>query len=82
MKWTQRDGSTIEVSDMDDNHLTNTIAILTKKMSKQTLLNVILKGIHTFGEEAIREITLNGDMAQEFNDLNDEPNYYDDYYDN
>tara|TARA_Y100000590_G_scaffold449434_1_gene587527 strand:+ start:151 stop:384 length:234 start_codon:yes stop_codon:yes gene_type:complete len=62
MKWTTREGKTLNVKDMDDNHARNTINMLIKNHSPQVILECILRG------EILEQKPL-GDMAEEFNTL-------------
>lgn len=61
--WKQADGRLISVDDMDINHLRNTLKMIIRNRQKV----VVTKP----------KFTLNGDMAQEFNDSQSEADYWD-----
>ena len=64
MKWTTREGKTLNVKDMDNLHATNTIKMLIKNHTPQVILECILRG------EILEQKPL-GDMAEEFNTSQD-----------
>jgi len=75
MKWTTQDGKEMEVSDMDDNHAQNSINMLIRKSSPQAILEMICeanearKKAREERKSKRRFSGLNGDMAQQFNDM-------------
>ena len=70
--WRMSDGNLINVDDMDDNHVRNSF-----KMLLRNLQNIAEQNN---SKPAKEKFTLNGDMAQQFNEsyLSDE---YDDRFD-
>jgi len=75
MKWTTQDGKEMEVSDMDDSHAQNSINMLIRKSSPQAILEMICeanearKQAREERKSKRRFFGLNGDMAQQFNDM-------------
>ena len=74
MKWTMKDGRSIPVDDMKPDHLLNTVNMLIKKHGYRLILKLILRGFKAFKDDEARrakkkEVILNGDMAQQFNDV-------------
>ena len=70
MQWTTKEGVTMDVKDMSDEHVTNTINMLRKKVNNKSFLNLILKGSQAYRDEAKpKEIFPHGDMAQQFNEV-------------
>jgi hypothetical protein len=55
--WTMSNGQQIEIDKMDRNHLVNTLKMIVRHNNKIIAQRTALK----------REFTINGDMAQEFN---------------
>ena len=55
--WRMRNGKLISVDDMDNNHVRNAFKMLLRNLQKLQQKQVTKE-----------EFTLNGDMAQEFND--------------
>ena len=63
--WTMGNGQKISVDDMDEQHVRNALKMVLRKLAKaKTELKA--KSVKS------REITLNGDMAQQWNDMNEE----------
>lgn len=60
----------IEVSDMTENHAMNVINMIIRQNSPKDLLNVILMGVEK-SKVLDPEVTLRGDMAQQWNDMNE-----------
>jgi len=84
MKWTMKNGKTIEVSDMTENHAMNVIQMLIRQNSTKDLLNVILIGSASAKRDLVEkntEVTIHGDMAQQWNDMNEEHDYHEDPWD-
>jgi hypothetical protein len=52
--WKQKDGKLVSIDDMDTNHLKNVLKMIVKNSNKHKVQ---------------KEFKLNGDMANEFNDL-------------
>jgi len=73
MKWTTKEGKTLNVKDMDDNHARNTINMLIKNHSPQVILECILRG--DILEQKPEEFKLNGDIAQMHYDMHMEQEY-------
>ena len=61
--WKQRNGELISIDDMDVNHLRNVLKMIVNNSNKHKKLMEISP------EKSFEEIQLNGDMANEFNDL-------------
>jgi hypothetical protein len=87
MKWTTQDGKEMEVSDMDDSHAQNSINMLIKKSSPQAILEMICEA-NEARKQARKERKskrrfsgLNGDMAQQFNDMQRDWLYLEDEWD-
>ena len=81
MKWTMKNGETIEVSDMTKGHAHNTIMFLLKQNDSKDLLNLILIGNDIVKKSQVKkntEVKLHGDMAQQWNDMNKEHDIMDD----
>ena len=68
--WTMRNGQKISVDDMDEQHVRNSLKMVLRKLekAKAELMNKPVKS---------REVTLNGDMAQQWNDMNEDADYGD-----
>ena len=68
--WTMRNGQKISVDDMDEQHLRNSLKMVLRKLekAKAELMNKPVKS---------REVTLNGDMAQQWNDMNEDADMFD-----
>ena len=66
--WTMRNGQKISVDDMDEQHVRNSLKMVLRKLekAKAELMNKPVKS---------REVTLNGDMAQQWNDMNEDADY-------
>ena len=65
MKWTMKDGQKIDVDDMSDQHVRNALKMVLRKLEKvETELRA--KSVRS------RVVTLNGEMAQLWNDMNEE----------
>jgi hypothetical protein len=83
MKWTMRNGQQIDVDDMDDNHIKNTINMLRRNIGDRDILKLIIFAKQSIQDEQTNshnhQVKLNGDMAQEFNNTQDSLDY-DDYY--
>jgi hypothetical protein len=56
--WRTRNGKLINVDDMDDNHVRNAFKMLLRNLQNTEKKN----------SKSVMKPTLNGDMAQEFND--------------
>ena len=79
MKWKTREGKEINVSDMTPSHAENCILMLIRNNGPRIVLESILYAHEKYSEKSIRadEVILNGDMAQDFNDMMDDS--FDDY---
>jgi hypothetical protein len=81
MKWKMKNGEQIEVSKMTKDHAHNTIMFLLKQNDPKDLLNLILIGNDIVKKNQVKkntEVTLRGDMAQQWNDMNEEHDFMDD----
>ena len=78
MKWTMKNGETIEVSDMTKAHAMNVINLLIRDNSANDVLNIILLGLEKSKVLNNTEVKLHGDMAQQWNDMNEEHDIMDD----
>jgi len=67
LTWTTKDGRVMDVDDMDDNHVRNAFKMLLRNINK----------LKAEKQKSVHKITLNGDMAQQFNDtyFEDEDDY-------
>ena len=68
--WTMRNGQKISIDDMDEQHVRNTLKMVLCKLAKAKA-ELMTKPVRS------REVTLNGDMAQQFNDMNEDADYGD-----
>jgi len=68
--WTMQNGQKINVDDMDEQHLRNTLKMVLRKLAKAEA-ELMTKPVRS------REVVLNGDMAQQFNDMNEDADYGD-----
>jgi hypothetical protein len=73
MKWTTKEGKTLNVKDMDDGHARRCIEMAIRNNSLQKVFALILEGRKSLLKKkakakAKQEFKLNGDMAQQFND--------------
>ena len=75
MKWTTQDGKEMQISDMDDSHAQNSINMLIRKSSPQDILEMICEA-NEARKQALKKRKsekrfsgLNGDMAQQFIDI-------------
>ena len=81
MKWKMKDGGQIEVSEMTKSHAHNTIMFLLKQNDPKDLLNLMLIGNDIVKKSQVKkntEVKLHGDMAQQWNDMNEENDFMDD----
>ena len=69
--WTMRNGQKISIDDMDEQHVRNSLKMVLRKLAKAKA-ELMTKPVR------YREVTLNGDMAQQFNDMNEEHDIMDD----
>ena len=69
--WTMKNGQKINVDDMDEQHVRNSLKMVLRKLAKAKA-ELMSKSV------ASRKVTLNGDMAQQFNDMNEEHDFMDD----
>tara|TARA_R110000765_G_scaffold37143_2_gene82431 strand:+ start:2537 stop:2785 length:249 start_codon:yes stop_codon:yes gene_type:complete len=69
--WIMRNGQKISIDDMDEQHVRNSLKMILRKLEK-TKAELMTKPVRS------REVTLNGDMAQQFNDMNEEHDIMDD----
>mgnify|MGYP003633429208 FL=1 len=68
--WTMRNGQKISIDDMDEQHVRNSLKMVLRKLAKAKA-ELMTKPVRS------REVTLNGDMAQQFNDMNEDADYGD-----
>ena len=66
--WTMRNGQKISVDDMDEQHVRNSLKMVLRKLAKAKA-ELMTKPVKS------REVTLNGDMAQQWNDMNEDADY-------
>jgi len=62
--WTMKNGQKISIDDMDEQHVRNSLKMVLRKLAKAKA-ELMTKPV------ASRKVTLNGDMAQEWNDMNE-----------
>jgi len=73
MKWTTREGKEIEVKDMTSSHAENCVLMLMRNNGPHKVLEALLYAHEKHSKEnQPKEVELNGDMAQEFNDMMDD----------
>jgi hypothetical protein len=60
LTWTTKDGTVIYVDNMSDEHVRNAFKMLLRTINK----------LKAEKQRSVRNITLNGDMAQQFNQTN------------
>lgn len=77
-----KDGKEIDVNDMTENHVRNTVNMLLRKNKPNTVLYMILKGKECIDAqvreiEKKKEIFPHGEMAQDFNDRYESLEYID-----
>ncbi len=64
--WKQKDGTLINVDDMSEDHVRKTLKMMLRNIERKRL-----EAVRDRIEKAVpkvREVRLNGDMAQQFND--------------
>ena len=66
--WTMRNGQKISIDDMDEQHVRNSLKMVLRKLEKAEA-ELMTKPVKS------REVTLNGDMAQQWNDMNEDADY-------
>ena len=79
--WTMRNKTSIKVDDMGNSHVRNAFKMLIVQNSKLTrdyntlvdMYDALMKKTGSVAK-SYKEVTLNGDMAQEFNDQHDTHN--------
>lgn len=86
MKWTTKEGKTLNVEDMDDNHAYNVMQMLLRNNKPQVLLECLLVGRKKLLDDAAkrksnREFELNGDIAQMHYDMHMKEEYYPEHLD-
>ena len=70
MKWKTREGKEIEVKDMTSSHAENCVLMLMRNNGPHKVLASLLYAYEkNLEEQKAKEVTLNGDMAQQFNDM-------------
>jgi len=65
-----RNGQKISINDMDEQHVRNSLKMVLRKLAKAKA-ELMTKPVKS------REVTLNGDMAQQWNDMNEDADYGD-----
>jgi len=65
-----RNGQKISIDDMDEQHVRNSLKMVLRKLAKAKA-ELMTKPVKS------REVTLNGDMAQQWNDMNEDADYGD-----
>jgi len=60
LTWTTKDGTVMYVDNMSDEHVRNAFKMLLRTINK----------LKAEKQRSVRNITLNGDMAQQFNQTN------------
>jgi len=63
--WKQKDGKLVSIDDMDTNHLKNVLKMIVKNSNKHK--DKLEK--EAYWKKQNEKMFLNGDMANEFNDL-------------
>jgi hypothetical protein len=73
MKWKTREGKETEVKDMTSSHAENCVLMLMRNNGPHKILEALLYAREQANIEANKpkEVELNGDMAQEFNDISE-----------
>jgi hypothetical protein len=80
MIWKMKNGRKIEVSDMTENHAMNIINMIIRQNSPKDLLDLILiesAGVKRNLVKKKTEVIVRGDMAQQWNDINEEHDFLD-----
>ena len=75
--WTMKNGQKISVDDIDEQHVRNSLKMVLRKLEKaEAELMTRVK----ITSKRKTEVTLNGDMAQQFNDMNEDADMFDAFY--
>jgi len=69
--WTMKDGQKISVDDMDEQHVRNSLKMVLRKLAKAKA-ELKTKSVKS------KRVTLNGEMAQLWNDTNEENDMHND----
>ena len=78
MKWTTKDGQTLDVMSMDDNHAKNVLAMILRNNDDRDIINLILKGQEAYkAERTTLTIEPQGEIAQMMNEYDEELTYQD-----
>ena len=72
MNWKTKEGKEIEVKDMTSSHAENCILMLIRNNGPHKILEALLYTYQKDSGTKSKEVKLNGDMAQEFNDMMDD----------
>jgi len=80
MNWKTREGKEIEVKDMTSSHAENCVLMLMRNNGPHKVLESLLYAYEkNLEEQKAKEVTLNGDMAQQFNNSFDDTFNDEDY---
>ena len=80
MNWKTREGKEIEVKDMTSSHAENCVLMLMRNNGPHKVLASLLYAYEkNLEEQKAKEVTLNGDMAQQFNNSFDDTFNDEDY---
>lgn len=81
--WKSKDGTVRLIDDMDEDHVRNCINLVSRSIGRKKLLKLIMTAYFEEKERIVHkrrnEITLNGDMAQQFNDIQEQADMEDEF---
>tara|TARA_R110000764_G_scaffold130666_4_gene218548 strand:- start:4668 stop:4919 length:252 start_codon:yes stop_codon:yes gene_type:complete len=72
--WIMRNGQKISIDDMDEQHVRNSLKMILRKLEKTKA--ELMTRVKIISEKKT-EVTLNGDMAQQWNDMNEDADMFD-----
>ena len=72
--WIMRNGQKISIDDMDEQHVRNSLKMILRKLEKTKA--ELMTRVKIISEKKT-EVTLNGDMAQQWNDMNEDTDMFD-----
>ena len=81
-KWESKDGTIRKIDDMDEDHIRNCINLVSRSIGRKTLLKLLMTGIANELKKKNKhrnEVVLQGDMAQQFNDIQEQAELEDEF---